>query len=60
MHLYAEKDSPKVEPAARRWLARYLDEQSPTLAEFARVAHDLVCDSTSPNTRSGGPRNIGV
>jgi hypothetical protein len=26
VHLYAERGSPKFEPAARRWLVRYLTE----------------------------------
>ena len=42
VHLYAEKDSPKFEAAARRWLARYLDEQSPTLLDFAQMAATLA------------------
>jgi hypothetical protein len=42
VHLYAERGSPKFEPAARRWLARYLDESSPTLENFAKVATSLA------------------
>jgi hypothetical protein len=42
VHLYAERDSPKFEPAARRWLARYLDEKSPSLGNFAKVASSLA------------------
>ena len=41
MHLYAEKESPKFETAAMKWLRRYLDEGSPTLKNFAKVTHDL-------------------
>jgi hypothetical protein len=37
VHLYAEKESPKYERAAMRWLERYLTENSPTLKNFANV-----------------------
>ena len=39
--LYAEKESPKFEKAAMRWLRRYLDEKSPTLTNFAKVVRQL-------------------
>jgi hypothetical protein len=42
VYLYAEKDSPKFEAAARRWLDRYLEEQSPTLLDFAHMAATLA------------------
>ena len=42
VHLYAERGSPKSEKAAMRWLARYLDESSPTLAQFSRVTQELA------------------
>jgi len=42
VHLYAERGSPKYEKAALRWLARYLDEHSPTLHQFASVTRDLA------------------
>jgi hypothetical protein len=42
VHLYAERGSPKYEKAALRWLGRYLDEHSPTLAQFTSVARDLA------------------
>jgi hypothetical protein len=42
VHLYAEKDSPKFETAARRWLDRHLKERSPTLLEFAQMAATLA------------------
>ena len=29
VHLYAERGSPRAEPAARRWLVRYLSEGTP-------------------------------
>lgn len=41
VHLYAEKESPKYERAAMKWLRRYLDERSPTLRNFAKVVHTL-------------------
>jgi hypothetical protein len=42
VHLYAERDSPKYERAAMRWLERYLVENSPRLREFAKVASSLA------------------
>ena len=41
VHLYAEKESPKYERAALKWLRRYLEEREPTLKEFARVVRSL-------------------
>jgi hypothetical protein len=41
VHLYAEKESPKYEAAAMKWLRRYLDERSPTLKNFAKVVRGL-------------------
>ena len=35
--VYAEKQSPKFERAAMKWLRRYLAEKEPTLREFAKV-----------------------
>ena len=37
VHLYAEKESPKYERAAMRWLERYLVERTPTLRNFAKA-----------------------
>ena len=37
VHLYGEKESPKYERAALRWLERYLTESSPTLKNVAEV-----------------------
>jgi hypothetical protein len=37
VQLYAMEDSPKFEPAARKWLTRYLQERSPSLLDFARM-----------------------
>ena len=34
MHLYFERGSPKAEPAARRWLVRYLSEASPGMSRM--------------------------
>ena len=42
VHLYAEKESPKYERAAMKWLRRYLEEKEPTLKNFAKVVADLV------------------
>ena len=41
VYLYAEKESPKYERAAMKWLRRYLDERDLTLTEFARVVRSL-------------------
>ena len=41
VHLYADKESPKFERAAMRWLRRYLDEKSPTLKNFAKVVRSF-------------------
>jgi hypothetical protein len=41
VHLYAEKESPKFEPAAMRWLERYMLERTPTLRSFAKVVRSL-------------------
>jgi hypothetical protein len=40
--LYAENESPKYEKAARRWLERYLTEDSPRLQHFAEIAGSLL------------------
>ena len=42
VHLYADRGSPKYECAALRWLGRYLDDGSPTLAQFAEVTATLA------------------
>ncbi len=42
VHLYAERSSPKFEPAARRWLARYVTEGTPGLGDIANVTRDLA------------------
>ena len=42
VHLYAERGSPKFERAAMKWLGRYLEENSPTLEQFARVVFSLA------------------
>jgi hypothetical protein len=42
VHLYAERGSPKFEPAARRWLVRYLTEGTPGLADVAKVTRELA------------------
>jgi hypothetical protein len=35
--VYAEKESPKYERAAIKWLRRYLAEKEPTLKNFAKI-----------------------
>ena len=54
--LYFETGSPKAEPAARRWLARYLSEGTPSLGDVARSRR------VSRSTRSSelGDRHPGV
>jgi hypothetical protein len=42
VHLYAEHGSPRFEPAARRWLARYLTEGTPSLKDVAKVTASLA------------------
>ena len=42
VHLYAERGSPKFEPAARRWLIRYLSEGTPSLEDVAKVTASLA------------------
>ena len=42
VHLYYERGSPKAEPAARRWLVRYLTEGTPTLRDVAKVTASLA------------------
>jgi hypothetical protein len=46
VHLYFERGSPKAEPAARRWLMRYLSEGSPSLRDVARVTASLASASS--------------
>jgi hypothetical protein len=41
VYLYAEKESPKYERAAMKFLSRYRDEKSPTLKNFAKVVREL-------------------
>jgi hypothetical protein len=42
VYLYAERESPKYEKAAMRWLERYLTESSPSLREFANIVETLA------------------
>jgi len=42
VRLYAERGSPKYEPAARRWLVRYLTEGTPSLKDVAKVTASLA------------------
>jgi hypothetical protein len=47
VYLYAEKDSPKYEKAALRWLERYLAEEEPRLMAYATMAASLAERSRS-------------
>jgi hypothetical protein len=42
VHLYFERDSPKAERAARRWLVRYLSEGTPSMRDVAKVTASLA------------------
>jgi hypothetical protein len=42
VHLYGEKESPKYERAALRWLERYLTETSPSLGSVSRIVRSLA------------------
>ena len=42
VHLYAERESPKFEPSARRWLVRYLTEGTPSVKDVAKVTASLA------------------
>jgi hypothetical protein len=42
VHLYAERESPKFERAALRWLERYLVEGAPRLKHVAELATSLA------------------
>ena len=42
VHLYFERGSPKAEPAARRWLVRYLSEGTPSMRDVAKVTASLT------------------
>ena len=42
VHLYFERGSPKAEPAAMRWLVRYLSEGTPSLQDVAKVTASLA------------------
>jgi hypothetical protein len=42
VHLYAERESPKFERAALRWLERCLVEASPNLQDFADITARLA------------------
>ena len=42
VHLYADKESRKFEPAARRWLVRYLTEGTPSMRDVAKVTASLA------------------
>jgi hypothetical protein len=56
VYLYAERESPKFEPAARRWLVRYLTEGTPALRDIAEITASLESASSRRAGRNqGGP-----
>jgi hypothetical protein len=63
VHLYAERGSPKFEPAARRWLVRHLVEGAPRLQHIAEVAASLaqreISDLSDNRTATTRPRAKG-
>jgi len=57
VYLYAEKESPKYERAAMKFLRRYLDEKEPTLKIFAKVVRQLQQSQLElPERGFGEPR----
>jgi hypothetical protein len=42
VHLYFERGSQKAEPAAMRWLVRYLTDGTPSLRDVAKVTASLA------------------
>ena len=48
VHLYFELGSPKADPAARRWLVRYLTEGTPSLRDVAKVTASLAKHKRRP------------
>jgi hypothetical protein len=52
VYLYTQKDSPKYERAAMKWLRRYSDEKKPTLKEFTKVVRSL--EERKPENAEGG------
>lgn len=54
VHLYAERGSPKHEPAALRWLERYLTERTPRLQHFAEVTASLAKRGFESGARTKG------
>jgi hypothetical protein len=51
VHLYAERGSPKFEPAARRWLVRYLSEGTPSVSRTAAPPTAIVASKKTPHER---------
>jgi hypothetical protein len=42
VYLYGEAGNPKYEPACRRYLSRWIAEESPSLADIAATACHFV------------------
>ena len=60
VHLYAERESPKYEKAALRWLERYLAEGAPRLQDFAEISATLanpVRDDAYVSSRASAREN---
>jgi hypothetical protein len=54
IHLHAERGSPKFEPAARRWLLRYLTEGSSSLERVTHCVWHRGGRALPPGVPSGG------
>jgi hypothetical protein len=59
VRLDAEKDSPKFEKAALRWLARFLVEGSPRLEHFAELTASLAKLKSEKDPASNESRRAG-
>jgi hypothetical protein len=56
VHLYFERGSPKAEPAARRWLVRYLTEGTPSIRDVAKVTASLAGSASANHERRSRAR----
>jgi hypothetical protein len=50
VHLYAERESPKFEKAAMRWLDRYLSDGKPGFQHFAEITASLAKRGSTTET----------
>lgn len=60
VHLYAKRGPPKFQPAARRWLVRYLTEGTPELDDVAEVTARLARHARRVASQGTGRRLIDV